>query len=215
MVTFIGVIVFIVGLVGTIYKLVTKNNYKKWAVVTVLSFIIVVIINSGGSNTPPQVNNGGEKPVVKTDNKATVTETPEKKELKELAAKERSWLEKLEPTVAKINAEYKQWEDGQITRKQLAEKLSKHKTLVAELRSEYEQYYLSHKLPDDIKKDPDYNKGLYYGGSLRLNVMAFLTSGTNISISDEKLKNLYEAEMKVGYDRKIELLKPAIEKYTK
>ncbi|WP_104371764.1 hypothetical protein [Desulfocucumis palustris] len=148
-------------------------------------------------------------------------------ELQALAAKEKEWLDRLQPISEEINNDYSQWESGQISRDELANRLSKQMEPVKEMRDEYDQYYMQNKLTDELKQTPEYDKGLYYGYSLRLNVTSFLQeavqgypSAPSAALknaapnTDEKLKEFYRTEMQEGYDRKIGLLQDAINKLT-
>ncbi|RJQ25524.1 MAG: hypothetical protein C4589_11010 [Peptococcaceae bacterium] len=135
-------------------------------------------------------------------------------ELKDFASKEKDWLNQLQPIVAQIRIDYASWESGQISKEQLSEKLSIHYPKVKELRNQYSQYRSDVKLSDKAKKDDLYTKGLGYGDSIRLNVESFLFYATK-PISDSDLKQLYETEMKKGYNRKLELLQSAIDKLLK
>lgn len=176
---------------------------KKVFLFALLTIFAFTIIGCGGESKPKQ--------------------TPE---LKALAEKENAWLSQLQPIAVDIKTTYAQWESGQINRTQLAEKLSKHNIQIKAIRDQYDRYITQNKLSDEVKKNPDYDKGLYYGGSLRLNVATFLQEVVKgypnapsdalkkaTPVTDDKLKEFYRTEMKEGYERKLGLLQSAIDKY--
>lgn len=205
----------------------TRKNVLKKAGIPALIFVIGMFVTVPDSTEDKENKTGAEttsnsqsKPV--TTQPKTSTDTGSNKKtnaptLKEIALIEKAWLEQLTPISEQIRTVYTQWENGIITKDQLVEKLAVQKPKVKELRDQEEKYYLSFKLPDEIKKNQDYNKGLYYGKSLRLNVYSFLTYATDKSkpLSDNDLKEMYRTEMVDGYERKLGYLQKSIDKLTK
>ncbi|MEG6615418.1 hypothetical protein V6C27_03100 [Peptococcaceae bacterium 1198_IL3148] len=145
-------------------------------------------------------------------------------ELKDIATKENVWLEQLQPIASNITNSYEKWEAGELSREQLANELAKNIEEVQDLRSQSDQYYLNEiELTEEIKKHPDYDQGLYYGQSLRLNVYTFLiaaTQGYQVApsdtlknkepVTDQELKSTFDTEMVTGYERKVDKLKTAL-----
>lgn len=185
---------------------------------TISAAVIATSLVGCGSTTT--TSNSSKQTKQEPKSQATTTSSEQKQKspsLKEIALKEKDWLAKLDQIVKQIRSDYAQWENGNITKEQLTKKLLVQKQKVKELRDQEEQYYLSFTLPDEIKNNKDYYKGLYYGYSLRLNVFSFLTYATDSvkPLTDTELKDMYQTEMETGFNRKLGLIEPAIDKLTK
>ncbi|CCO07616.1 hypothetical protein [Desulforamulus hydrothermalis] len=127
-----------------------------------------------------------------------------------LIIKEREWLGRLDAEHAKIGSLFSAWQQGQATREDFMQQLTKSKRVVRGLIKEYDLHMEVNSFPEDKKNQAVYQEGLAYGDKLRTAVNNFIFMATEgvmdaetkqlKPLTDEQVKELYQKYMVEKYE---------------